>query len=158
MRCDQVLEILLEAGGESAASVQEHVRGCAACEATARDWRALRLGFVAMAAESVPEPSAGFARRLIRRLGEVEPWRGGEAFFELVGRRFVYAALLLAATLLLALVLPATGPVRAPTSSEIYLAQPEVVEAQNDTVFPGQSVEDVSYHPQPSSGGGLGSK
>src|SRR5579863_3702860 len=119
MRCDQVLDILLDGAalsgrptddGEYPAGVQEHVRGCPSCASAARDWQLLRLGLEGMAAEPVPDPSLGFARRVARRLGETEPARVQEAFFERVGRRFVYAALLLAVTLLLALVLPATGP------------------------------------------------
>lgn len=159
MHCDEVRDILMEfAGGEYPAGVGEHVRACAVCESVARDWQALCSGLAAMAAESVPEPSFGFASRVARRCGEAEPGQARDAFFERVGRRFVYAALVLAVTLLLVMILPSTGPVRAPTNSEIYLAQPEEVAAQNDTIFPGQSVDDVSYRPQPKAAGGLGSK
>src|SRR3989442_15778311 len=119
MRCDEVRELLEELKTlELPAGVREHLAACAGCAAYARDWRLVRAGFVALAAEPVPEPSLGFAARLTRRLGEgVEGVKRTEQAFERAGRRMVYAALMLTLTVLLALVLPSSGPVREAAAS-----------------------------------------
>ena len=137
MRCEEVREVVEEAKAkEFSARLQEHLAGCAACEAYARDWRLLRTGFRALAVEPVPEPSWGFTTRLLRRLEQVtEPSRGAEEFLERVGRRVVYGTFLLALMLLLALVLPSSGPLRGPGLAEVYRAQSEVAMMESDPLF-----------------------
>lgn len=137
MRCDEVREILEEAKAEElSAPVREHLAKCAACETYARDWRLVEMGFRALRAEPAPETSPGFATRLVRRLEEAaETGDVGLEFLEVVGRRVVYATVLLAFTLLLAMALPSSGPLRGPSAAELFFAQPENLTAENDPIF-----------------------
>ena len=137
MHCRQVQAVLDELKpGETPAQVLEHLAGCSACEEYARGWRQLRGGFRALAVEEVPEPSLGFPARLARRLGQAaDESRLGAEFLERVGRRFVYATALLMLTVLLAWVLPSSGPWRGPATPEVYLAQPEIASLGSDPVF-----------------------
>jgi anti-sigma factor RsiW len=144
MRCSKVrkeIEELREA--EVPARFREHLAACAACAAYAKDWRLVQAGLRALAQEPVPEAAPGFAARVVRRweaLREASP--KGEEFWEQAGRRFVYATLLLTVTTLLALFLPATGPLGAPTAAEVYFAGPEVA-AVNDPLFADESSGDL---------------
>jgi len=142
MRCKDVQTMLIEnGGGERPAALREHMAICASCQAYANDLESLQAGFRALAALSVPEPSWGFAARLVRRLNDLE--QGGRAadFLEQVGRRVVYAAGLLTLLLLLALVLPASGPLRGPTTSELYWAQADTGTLTNYTILPDEALE-----------------
>lgn len=149
MRCEKVRETLEEVGaGEIPVPVREHLARCAACEAYARDWRFVRAGFHALAEELPPEASLGFAARLVRRLEEEAEQTGiGTEFFERVGRRFVYATLVLALTLLLALALPPSGPLRGPAAAESVLAQPEIATMRNDPIFGDEFVDNSDAAP-----------
>jgi anti-sigma factor RsiW len=122
---------------EIPAAVREHLAGCPACGALAREYGLLRAGFRALAAEPGPEPSWGFAVRVLRRLEE-SPEEEGAEFLERAGRRVVYATCILALTLLLALVLPSSGPVRGPTTTDLYLAQSEELTAMSSPIFLGE--------------------
>ena len=146
MKCSEVREACLQAdGGAVPPDMREHLKKCLGCEAYQRDLEMLRAGWKALRLEPPPEASTGFAARLRSRLE-----REGEArwtaatFLEGVGRRFVYAALMLAVVLLLAVVAPSTGPVRADRSAETYLAQPEALAYQNDSPFPVEDSSDLS--------------
>ena len=115
MRCDDVRSILEEIRGQEAPdSVREHLASCADC---AEWWRALRVvsaGFRALAQDSVPEPSWGFPERVLRRIQEAAGQRKTAAdFLERAGRRVVWATLGVTLAVLLALVVPPSGPVRA---------------------------------------------
>ena len=99
-------------GGELPAEAREHLSKCAGCEGYLRDARLVQAGFRALAEETAPEASFGFASRLVRRLQEWEEKGARSEFFETVGRRFVYATLALTLALLLSLALPTSGPVR----------------------------------------------
>jgi anti-sigma factor RsiW len=125
---------------EISAAVREHLAGCPGCDALAREYELVRAGFRALAAEPVPEPSWGFSTRLLRRL-EKSPDEEGAAFLERVGRRVVYASFLLALTLLLALALPSSSPLRSPTTADLYLAQAEVATAGAGPIFAGELPE-----------------
>lgn len=127
MRCDEAMEILEETRTEELAPpLKQHLAECAACKSARADLRMLRAGFRALSEDAVPEASLGFSTRVIRRLSEAAV-SGGIAsdFVERIGRRFVWAGLLAAVLMLMALVLPSSGPLRGPTTAEIYLAQPE---------------------------------
>jgi hypothetical protein len=142
MRCKDAQTMLIESGGgECPAALREHVAVCPSCQAYANDLESLQAGFRALAAQSAPEPSWGFAARLVRRLNDLE--QGGRAadFLEQVGRRVVYAAGLLSLLLLLALVLPASGPLRGPTTSELYWAQADTGTLRNYSILPDEPLE-----------------
>ena len=89
-----------------------------------------------IAQEPAPDPSLGFPARVVRRLEDAAIQDRSEAeFFERVGRRFVYATLLLTLTLLLALALPASGPLRGPTTADLAMTQSEVVTMRSAAIF-----------------------
>ncbi len=136
MRCQEIREILEEFGVHAlSAEARDHVMRCADCRATARHWGVLTAGFQALAQELPPEATTGFAERLCRLLGPVAdaPRAWGE-YLEAAGRRFVYAAFVFATLSVLALALPSTGPLRAPSSADLYMAQTDVAPG-SDAVF-----------------------
>jgi len=150
MRCERARETLEDLGrAEVPAWVREHVASCAACQAWARDWRLIRAGLRLLAREPVPGASPGFAARLARKLEGLaaEGARSGE-FWERAGRQFVYATLVLALATLLALLLPSSGPLRGPTTAELYAAGPEAVTLGNDPIFP----DELPANPTPAAG------
>lgn len=136
MRCKEVQNELIESSGKQAPQLAEHLEHCLACRTFARDWRLTSWGFQAAAQEPVPEATLGFAERIVRLLKDpVSERRFGDQFLVGVGKRFVYAGLLVTLLLLLGLVLPSTGPLRGPTTAERYLARPETAAAWNDPLF-----------------------
>ena len=149
MRCQQVLECLEDVGTVSLPdAVRQHVRKCRACETYVRDWVLVRAGLRSLAREAAPELSVGFAARLVRRLDEIgEIGRSGEEFLERTGRRFVYASLLLALTVLLVLLAPISGPLRAPSTADSYLAEPEAFNSVGDPVLSGDPASQIPALP-----------
>ncbi len=137
MGCEEIRQILEESSAqELPALVRDHLGKCSGCYAHARDWRLVRAGFGALAEAEVPEAPLGFAARLARRLQDTaEPLRSGADYLEQAGRRFVYAALLFTLMLLLALVLPSTGPLRVSPTADFYFAQTEVTPAESDSIL-----------------------
>jgi anti-sigma factor RsiW len=138
MRCDRIQRMLNEEDGLTAGA-KRHAEQCSSCASDLREWRLLRAGFGELAKEAPPEASVGFTARLMRRLEDGQRAIPSElSFFEQAGRRFVYATLLLAFMLLLALALPSSGPLRAQGSSgsaETMLAQPEMAVIQNESII-----------------------
>lgn len=142
MRCEEARAAMIEGeSGEGPSTLRAHVAVCASCQAYARDLEGLRTGFRALAAQSATEPSWGFAARVLRRLDEVEESSRGADFLEQVGRRVVYAAGLLTLLLLLALGLPASGPLRGPTTTELYWAQADTTTFTSDAIFPDEPLD-----------------
>jgi len=137
--------------GERSPEVRAHLASCPACEAYLRNARLVRAGFLVLAEEPAPEPSLGFATRLVRALGETAEGRAAEEFLERVGRRFVYATSLLTLLALLALMLPASGPFRAPATSNLLVPQPEVMTAGVDPI--GSELQDPQEPAPPDLGG-----
>jgi hypothetical protein len=137
MRCDEMRRWLEDGeSGQMPAPAREHLESCAACQADDRDWSLVRTGFRALSREPVPNASTGFAARLKRRLGE--PALAGRAatqFWDLVGRRVILVGSLLTLTLVMALVLPPSGPLRSTQGLDLSLLQAEVA-AENDPVLP----------------------
>ena len=93
MRCDDIRDRLDELwDGQAAGEVRQHLaqwppvsHTIATCAWCAR--------VQPVEAEEAPEPSLGFAERLVRQMGELSKSPSVADFFERVGRRFVYAAL-----------------------------------------------------------------
>ncbi|MGD1156284.1 MAG: hypothetical protein ABSA41_10690 [Terriglobia bacterium] len=144
MRCDDLrerLDSLWE--GEQSPEVRQHLAQCAACERYVRDLRLVRAGFRVLKREAVPEPSLGFAERLVRRWGELSKQPSVGEFFEQVGRRFVYATLMLTFLLLLALALPPTGPIRGQSTADPLVPAEETVLVPSDPLGVS-NVQDVS--------------
>jgi hypothetical protein len=77
-------------------------------------------------------PSLGFAERVVRQLAEMGRTVSAVDFFERVGRRFVYAGLVLTFLALLALTLPSPGPVRGLTAADIQITAQEASLAYGD--------------------------
>jgi len=135
MNCNEVRDFLTgQWDGGLPAELREHLAGCAGCMGYLRNVRLLQAGFRALADESAPEPSLGFAARLVRRLQEWEEKGTRSEFFEAVGRRFVYATLVLTLALLLGLALPSTGPVRGIGGAEFLGLQSNNQATQPDVV------------------------
>ena len=120
MRCNRIRENIDDywQGGEEA-EFRQHLAQCPACAEYYRDLRLVRAGLHLLKHEEGQEPSLGFAERLVRQLGEMGKAPSVADFFERVGRRFVYATLVLTFLALLALAVPSTGPVRGLTASDI---------------------------------------
>jgi hypothetical protein len=71
---------------------------------------------------------------MVRRLGEISTAPTLAEFFERVGRRFVYATLVLTFLALLAMAVPSTGPVRGLSSNDIQISSQEASLAYSDPV------------------------
>jgi hypothetical protein len=97
----------------------------------------VRAGFHLLQREEAPEPSLGFAERLVRRLGEVSKAPSVADFFELAGRRFVYATLALTLLALLALAVPSTGPVQSLSAADIQVPAQEASLIYSDPMGAG---------------------
>ena len=139
MRCDQVRQTLEDGGESYPALVLDHLRQCPWCAAYERDWRWVRTGMAALAREAAPEPSWGFASRVLRRLDEGQfPLRLVDDFFETAGRRVVYFTFLLAMVLLLAIALPSSGPVRGRRVRDVSWPQTELVATRDYPIPPGE--------------------
>ena len=133
MRCDHIrdrFDNLWE--GEETAEVRQHLTQCGACARYYRDLRLVRAGLRLWKREEAPEASLGFAERLVRQLGELSKAPSVGDFFEQVGRRFVYATLVLTFLALLALALPPTGPVRGLSAADIQMSAQEPLLAYSD--------------------------
>lgn len=130
MRCSEIENMAWTDGAadELEASVLEHIEHCDACRSYVKGLVKLRAGFGALARETAPEPSWGFSDRVLRRLREERAPRTPE-FLENAGRRVILAALVLVFTLLLAMILPSSGPVRHEPTMESYWSQTESVTA-----------------------------
>lgn len=135
MRCKNLRDRLDEIwAGEIPATMLEHLSRCPECARYAREVRMVQSGFVALAKEPVPEPSLGFAERLVRRLEEAKGWATQGESYERVGRRFVYATLLVTLILLLALMLPPSGPIRGVTTSDLLMSEPDTASLRADPI------------------------
>ena len=147
MRCADLQERLDNLWeGELSPEVRQHLARCAACERYVRDLRLVRAGFRVLKGEAAPEPSLGFADRLVRRWGELSKQPSAGEFFEQVGRRFVYATLALTFLLLLVLALPPAGPIRGQSTADLLVPAEETALVPSDPlgVSNVQDVTDVT--------------
>ncbi len=158
MPCKNVQAILEEAWTEELSeSVRAHLALCPACAEVARNSSLLRASFLALREEPIPATTLGFASRLVRRLKEGAESAATAGFLEQVGRRVVFATLLLALTLFLVLAAPSSGPMRAPVGAELDAPEPEVLTANNDPLLNDDPSLDL--HPaQPKEGEGSSRK
>jgi len=91
---------------------------------------------VALRGEEPPEPSLGFTTRVMRRLENgSENLQFGQQFIDQIGRRVVYATLMVALMLLLVLILPSSGPYRSSGVSESVLVQTQVATLSNEQIL-----------------------
>lgn len=121
MRCEKIQQNIIEESLDRAA--REHLAVCPQCQSFARETESLQAGFKLLAQDSAPEPSWGFAARVLRRLEE-----SPAALFEpleSIGRRAVYAAGAVAMTVMMALALSSSGPVREENSGTFSLSHGE---------------------------------
>jgi hypothetical protein len=133
MHCEDIRERLDNLWeGEETAEIPQHLTQCAACARYHRDLRLVHAGLNLWKSEPALEPTMGFAERLVRQLGEIGKAPSVADFFERVGRRFVYATLVLTFLALLALALPATGPVRGLNYADIQISSQEASLANSD--------------------------
>ncbi len=149
MRCDEVRQVLEERGNELPLTVREHLAACPECRAYAEGWKTMRAGFRVLAEEPVQEASFGFALRVTRRLEDlVNAGRSGKDYVENAGRRFVYAALLLTAMYVMAMLLPSTGPLRGPATADLYLAKTEALQTYRDPLFSADTADVLEAAPE----------
>jgi hypothetical protein len=144
MYCEEVRTILEEVPtGGLPSPVRKHLEVCRICAAYARDWRLISAGLRELSREPVPEASWGFAARVVRRIEEAGAIpRPRPEFVEQVGKRFVYATLMLTLTVLLAFLLPSSGPLRGPAATDVYLVQPALVSARAEVAL-GEEFPDL---------------
>ncbi len=133
MRCDAVRQIV-EEGMNMPPAVAAHVESCSGCKGYLRKWETLRGALIALRAEDPPEPSIGFTTRVMHRL-EDNPAELGQQFIDQIGRRVVYATLMVALMLLLVLMLPPSGPYRSSGISESVLVQAQVASLSNEQIL-----------------------
>jgi len=153
MRCKETKDWFEGRGeGQMPASVREHLRTCVACRTDERDWRLVQTGFRALSREPVPDPSTGFLARLTRRLAEASlAGRAAAQFWDLVGRRVILVGSLLMLTIVIALMLPTSGPWRSPVGLDLSLLQAEVA-VENDPVLPDDFGSNQSAAPNVQAG------
>ncbi|HMD99484.1 MAG TPA: hypothetical protein VKM93_19420 [Terriglobia bacterium] len=133
MRCEEFRETIEETRNrEASAALREHLGQCDACAEYARDWQTVRAGLDMLSLEPAPEPMLGFAARVLRRLEKsTAALPSREELLERAGRRMVYATLFLVLALMLVLVVPTSGPVRAQASTELFPTEPAMVVENN---------------------------
>jgi predicted anti-sigma-YlaC factor YlaD len=142
MRCSKIRKTLApENDSQSRPSVREHLAVCSDCRSYAAGLSKLAGGMKLLAEEAVPEPSVGFHLRVLRRLKQ-ETERD---FLERAGRRVVYATLIVVLFLLLAMIVPSSGPVRSSPKLEDYRPQEEAVAERNYQI--PMNMEGVSAAP-----------
>ena len=150
MRCNEVQELIF--GGSLTAPAQSHLDACPQCRALAREAESLDAGFALLAQDAVPEPSWGFASRVLRGLGEA-PARMLEPL-EIIGRRAVLAAGALAMTVMMALALSSSGPLRGERTGTFALSSVESTETAETLLAGGvDENEEINLLPVSLNGG-----
>lgn len=135
MRCDNVRQIVEENMTRTPA-VQAHVESCSGCKEYLRKWETLRAGLVALRSEQPPEPTVGFTARMMRRLENApSEFPFGQQLVDQIGKRVVYATLMVALMLGLLLALPSSGPLRSSGISESILVENQVATLANEQVL-----------------------
>lgn len=150
MRCNEVQELMV--AGSLNGPAQEHLAACPQCRSFARDAESLDAGFALLAQDAAPEPSWGFAARVLRGLDET-PARMFEPL-EFIGRRAVLAAGALAMTVMMALALSSSGPLRGERPGTFALSSVESTETAETLLAGGvDENEEISLLPVSMNGG-----
>lgn len=135
MRCDAVRQIV-EEGMTSTPAVKAHVESCVSCRDYLHRWEQVRAGLIALRAEAPPEPTLGFTTRLMRRMENApDEFQFGQQLMDQIGRRVVYATLMVALMLGLVLALPSSGPLRSSGISNSVLVQTQVATLANEQIL-----------------------
>ena len=147
MRCQEVQDHII--GGTLDASAREHLAACPNCASFAVENTKLAEAFAALAKVEAPEPSWGFADRVLRRLDE-----SPAGFFEpleVIGRRAVYAAGLVAMTVVMLLTLSSNATLS--ESAERFRGGDSVESAEILLAGGVDEVEEVNVLPENWNGG-----
>ncbi len=154
MHCDAVRQIVEEDVTRTPA-VQVHIESCSGCKEYLRKWKMLQSGLAAIRAEEPPEPSTGFTTRLMRRLENATPdLQFGQQLIDQIGRRVVYATLMLALMLALILALPSSGPFRSSGISDSVFVQTQVATLANEQVLGVDGVDSGDMQDSPAAPAG----
>jgi hypothetical protein len=156
MKCQEARAYMETVEGRGAPEVLRHAETCAECRRYLASLKLSQGGLKLLAHEPPPEPSLGFAQRLVRQLDSPETRRRlGEEVLVRAGRRFALASLLAMLLVLMGLVLPSNSPMRGPGSAESYLApQPQMATLREDPLFPDTAATNVSRVSVPDNEGG----
>ncbi|MBI4164758.1 MAG: hypothetical protein HY508_03370 [Acidobacteria bacterium] len=150
MRCKDVQENIIEGSLDQLA--REHLAACARCQSFARDAETVQAGFELLATDVVPEPSWGFAARVLRGLDESPARVFGS--LETIGRRAVLAAGVVAMTVMMVLALSSTGPVRGRGQGSFSLARADSSESLETLLAGGvDEYEEINLLPVSAMGG-----
>lgn len=159
MRCETVRQ-MVEDGMDRPPEVMGHLASCLECEAYVRRWEMVHAGLVVLRQEEPPEPSLGFTTRVMRRLESASTeLQFRQQFFDQIGRRVVYATLMVALMLLLTLVLPSSGPFRSSGITDSVLVQAQATMLSNEQILgvDGMDSSDQAYSfSAPVAGGSAG--
>lgn len=155
MRCDAVRQ-MVEEGMSRMPELLGHLASCPACKEYVRHWEMVHAGLVVLRGEEPPEPSLGFTTRVIRRLENASAeLQVREQFIDQIGRRVVYATLMVALMLLLILALPSSGPFRSSGITESVLVQAQAATLSNEQILGVDgmdSSDQVDFSPAPATG------
>lgn len=131
MRCEIIRKRLLAGDGSGGERTEQHLAACAKCRTYAADLARLEAGFRTLAAEETPQPSWAFAERVLRRLAAEKARNSAPEFLEKAGRRVILATLVLVFALIMAMVIPSSGPVRRQPTAVAYWPQASTTSAAN---------------------------
>lgn len=155
MRCDAARQIV-EEGLARTPAVQVHIESCSDCKEYLRKWDLLQAGLAAMREDEPPDPSVGFTSRLMRRLENApSEFQFGQQLIDQIGRRIVYATLMVAVMLGLILALPSSGPLRSSGISQSVFVQPQMATLANEQIM-GVDGMDAGDTPDSTSAGNGG--
>lgn len=137
MKCQEARAYICSGEEAPAPELLRHAETCPECRRYLAGLKLSRSGLQLLSLELPPEPSIGFAQRLVRQLDSPETRRKlGDEVLVRAGRRFALASLLAMLLVLMGLVLPSNSPVRAQGAGESYLApQPQTASLRDDPMF-----------------------
>lgn len=154
MRCDAVRQIV-EEGMARTPAVQVHIESCSDCKEYLSKWEMLQAGLAAMREDEPPEPSIGFTSRLMRRLENApSEFQFGQQLIEQIGRRVVYATLMVALMLGLILALPSSGPLRSSGISQSVFVQTQMATLANEQIMGVDGIDTGDAQDSTSAGNG----